>query len=82
MDRIGVPDVALEVFFITLAKMRFPGKCKEQDLAENTGKNEIPQSVGVFSGFYCPPTQISPASSSDRSSCLADEAEFPGKCYS
>ena len=62
--------------------MRFPGKCKEYDSVHYTGENEIPWSVRVFPGFYCPPMQISLASAIARSICLAAEAEFPGKCYS
>ena len=58
--------------------MRFPGKCKEKDSVYYTSENEIPRSVGVFPGFYCPPTQIFPASAIARSSCLAAEAELPG----
>ena len=30
--------------------------------------------------YYCPPTQISKASATARSSCLAAVAEFRGKC--
>ena len=45
-------------------------------------KKKFPRSVGSFPGFYCPPTQISPASATDRRRCLTAEAEFPSKCYS
>ena len=56
-----------------------PAMLKER-FVYNTGKNEIPRSVGVFPGFYCLPKQISLARATVRSSCLAAAAEFPGKC--
>ena len=73
-------------FLLLKANLRsskqFPGKCEEEDLVYNTGEKELPRSVGFFPGFYCLPKQWSPASAIARSSCLAAEAEFPGKCYS
>ena len=65
-----------------LERVKLPRQCQKQDSVYYTGENELPRSVGVFPGFYCPPTQWSPASAIARSSCLAAEAEFPGKCYS
>ena len=67
---------------VSCSKRKVPGKCQKYDLVYKTGEKEFPRSVGSFPGFYCPPTQISPASATDRSNCLAAEAEFPGKCYS
>ena len=55
-------------------------KVSKYDLVYNTGKNELPWSEGAVPGYYCPPTQFSLASATARSSCLAAEAEFPGKC--
>ena len=55
--------------------MRFPGKCKEIDSVYYTGENEIPRTVGVFPGYYCPPMQISPASAIARSSKILN-SEF------
>ena len=51
-------------------------------LQYNTGKNELVRSVGAFPGFYCPPTQWSPASAIARRRCPTPGAEFLGKCYS
>ena len=47
-----------------------------------TSEKELPRSVGSVRGFYCPPTQFSPASVTARRSCLTAEAKFPGKCCS
>ena len=59
---------------------KIPRQVFKEGFVYNTGENEFPRSVGVFPGFYCPPTLWSPASAIARSSCLAAEAEFPGKC--
>ena len=62
--------------------LKFPRQVLKEGFVYKTGENEFPRSVGVFPGFYCPPTQISPASAIARSSCLPAVAEFSGKCYS
>ena len=59
---------------------KIPRQVFKEGFVYNTGENEFPRSVGIFPGFYCPPTLRSPASAIARSSCLAAEAEFPGKC--
>ena len=61
---------------------KIPKQVFKEGFVINTSENEFPWSVGVFPGFYCPPTQISPASATAKRSCLTAEAEFPGKCYS
>ena len=61
-------------FSLSPAKMSFPGKYIP------IPKNFI--DIGAFPGFYCPPTQCSPASAIARSSCPTAGAEIHGKCYS
>ena len=61
---------------------KIPRQVLKEGFVYKTGENDFPLSVGLFPGFCCPPTQISPASAIARSSCLPAVAEFPGKCYS
>ena len=58
-----------------------PASVKSKIQFTHTGKNELTRPVGSVLGFYCPPTQFSPASEIAMRCCLTAEAEFPGKCY-